>query len=599
MKKSKIRILSLVILVSVLLAGVPAGYVMASAQDGETVHDGDGQTDGQDGGEESAEEETEYIPESYYLPIESNKIKGWPQGKQIEAEAAAVMDASTGAFLYSKNAEAKEYPASITKIMTALVALENSSLDEEVTYSEIVFNIEFGSSHLGIQPGEKMTMEDALYGLMLESANDIAMGIAEHVAGSVDGFVQMMNDKAAQLGCVNTHFANPHGLFDEQHYTCARDMAIITQAAIANPTFCKITGTVEYTIEKTNKVDENRYLLNHQKMLYDDEFKYDGCLGGKTGFVTESLNTLVTFAQKDDKKLICIILKVNGSGKTFTETADLLDYGFTNFVNQDVKNPEANMSRAELMGICSFGKMGMMTDEELKKPAFIVNENTEVTVPAGTDPSAVKRKIEGQQAVYMYENWPVGEDQISLAPAAFNVSLPKASETYLKYQDRVPQTEESEGFIDNAVGTVQSVWNRFWGWIYDNDLLAALIVLILLLVLIPILVIGIVRNHNSQKIRKQRQREKEERIKREEEIDRKSTLEIEAELRAEIEADRLRREEEAARMMEEEKEEKEIEEAEKFIEQREAIEEAGSVNVKDVGQVTAEGGQDEEEEEQV
>ena len=136
MKKSKIRILSLVILVSVLLAGVPAGYVMASAQDGETVHDGDGQTDGQDGGEESAEEETEYIPESYYLPIESNKIKGWPQGKQIEAEAAAVMDASTGAFLYSKNAEAKEYPASITKIMTALVALENSSLDEEVTYSE-------------------------------------------------------------------------------------------------------------------------------------------------------------------------------------------------------------------------------------------------------------------------------------------------------------------------------------------------------------------------------------------------------------------------------------------------------------------------------
>ena len=199
----------------------------------------------------------------------------------------------------------------------------------------------------------------------------------------------------------------------------------------------------------------------------------------------------------------------------------------------------------------------------------------------------------------MYENWPVGEDQISLAPAAFNVSLPKASETYLKYQDRVPQTGESEGFRDNAVGTVQSVWNRFWGWINDNDLLAALIVLILLLVLIPILVIGIVRNHNSQKIRKQRQREKEERIKREEEIDRKSTLEIEAELRAEIEADRLRREEEAARMMEEEKEEKEIEEAEKFIEQREAIEEAGSVNVKDVGQVTAEGGQDEEEEEQV
>lgn len=597
MKKSKIWLLSLVVLVSLLMAGVPFEYVMASAQDDEEMNSGDGQ-DGQDGEDEDTEEETEYIPESYYLPIESNNIKGWPQGKQIEAEAATVMDASTGAFLYSKNAEAKEYPASITKVMTALVALENSSLDEEVTYSEIVFDIEFGSSHLGIQPGEKMSMEDALYGLMLESANDIAMGIAEHVAGSVDAFVQMMNDKAAQLGCVNTHFANPHGLFDEQHYTCARDMAIITQAAIANPTFCKITGTVEYTIEKTNKVDENRYLLNHQKMLYTDEFKYDGCLGGKTGFVTESLNTLVTYAQKEDKKLICIILKVNGSGKSFTETADLLDYGFANFAHQEVKNPKANMSRADLMGICSYGRIGLLTDEELKKPAVIMNENTEVTVPSGADLSAVKRKIMGQQAVYLYENWQVGEDEMSLAPVAFNVSLPSASETYLKYEAMVPQTEETEGFIDNAVSKVQNTWNIFWDWIYGNDLLAALIVLILLLVLIPALVIGLVRNHNSQKIRKQRQREKEERIKREEEIDRKSTLEIEAELRAEIEADRLRREEEAARMMEEEKEEKEIEEAEKFIEQREAIEESDSVNTGDAQEELPEDLQDDEEEEQ-
>lgn len=596
MKKSKIWLLSLVVLVSLLMAGVPSEYVMASAQDGEEMNSGDGQ-DGQDGDDEDTEEETEYIPESYYLPIESNNIKGWPQGKQIEAEAATVMDASTGAFLYSKNAEAKEYPASITKVMTALVALENSSLDEEVTYSEIVFDIEFGSSHLGIQPGEKMSMEDALYGLMLESANDIAMGIAEHVAGSVDAFVQMMNDKAAQLGCVNTHFANPHGLFDEQHYTCARDMAIITQAAIANPTFCKITGTVEYTIEKTNKVDENRYLLNHQKMLYTDEFKYDGCLGGKTGFVTESLNTLVTYAQKEDKKLICIILKVNGSGKSFTETADLLDYGFANFAHQEVKNSKANMSRADLMGICSYGKIGLLTDEELKKPAVIMNENTEVTVPSGADLSAVKRKIMGQQAVYLYENWQVGEDEMSLAPVAFNVSLPSASETYLKYEAMAPQTEETEGFIDNAVSKVQNTWNIFWDWIYGNDLLAALIVLILLLVLIPALIIGLVRNHNSQKIRKQRQREKEERIKREEEIDRKSTLEIEAELRAEIEADRLRREEEAARMMEEEKEEKEIEEAEKFIEQREAIEESDSVNT-GAGEELPEDLQDDEEEEQ-
>ena len=179
------------------------------------------------------EEETEDpYPDSYYLPIESNSVEGWPQAYAIQADAAVVMDAETGAFLFSKNMDAKEYPASITKIMTTMLALENCSLDTEITFSEsAVYNLEEGSSHAGIQVGEVMTMEQALYGLMLESANDIANGIAEQVSGSQSAFAELMTEKAAELGCVNTHFTNSHGLHNEEHYTCAYDMALTAQAA--------------------------------------------------------------------------------------------------------------------------------------------------------------------------------------------------------------------------------------------------------------------------------------------------------------------------------------------------------------------------------
>lgn len=592
MKKRKIPAAAVAFLLCILLVGIPAQQVWATGQEvegtgeqadyGETSDEqGDADPDG-DNSTDETEEETEYIPESFYLPIESNEIKGWPQGEKIEAEAAALMDASTGTFLYSKNMEAKEYPASTTKVMTALVALEHCSLDEEITYSEEVYNIEPGSSHLGIHPGEKMSMKDAMYGLMLASANDIAVGIAEHVAGSVEGFVQMMNDKAAQLGCTNTHFANPHGLFDENHYTCARDMALILQAAIQNPTFCEITGTVEYTIGKTNKVDEERFLLNHQKMLWDDEYKYDGCLGGKTGFVEESLNTLVTYAGKDDRKLICIILKVNGSGKTFTETAQLLDYGFGNFTNIEITEPYANLTRYELMGICNYGEVSLLMDQGLNQPAFTMEKGTVVTVPAGVGADKLKGRLDGNKLTYTYENWPVGQGELTMNPVLVEASQPQPSQTYLKYEERREKEAETESILNTAVESVQSLWDRFWDWIFDNDLMAAMIGLILIILLVPILIIGFVRNHNSQKIRKARQREKEERIKREQEIDKKTTEEIEAELRAELEADRIRREEEAAARMEQERIQKAMEEAEKLVEQKEAIEEAEKADPKEV-----------------
>lgn len=281
---------------------------------------------------EEPEETPDPFPPSYYLPIQTNELPGWPQGPQVEAESVILMDADYGVILYEKNAHQRQYPASITKIMTALLTVENANLSDVVTFSEnAVYGIEPGSSHIGIDVGEQLTVEQSLYGLMLASANEVAMGLAEHVAGSVEAFVDMMNRRAAELGCKDTHFVNPHGLHDENHYTTAYDMALIAKAAYQNRTFRGITGTAQYEIPPTNMEEETRYLVNNQKLLSTDEWYYLGCRGGKTGFTDQALNTLVTYAKRDNCTLICINLHTNGIVPIYTDTTTLLDYGFANF----------------------------------------------------------------------------------------------------------------------------------------------------------------------------------------------------------------------------------------------------------------------------
>ena len=187
----------------------------------------------------------------------------------MQAESAVVMEASTGTILYEKNPHEELYPASITKIMTTLLAVENCSLDEEVTFSyESVHNIDRESTHISRDVGEVMTMEQCLYAVMLGSANECAYAVAEHAGKGFENFIAMMNDKAQKLGCQNTHFNNPHGLTEEEHYTSAYDMALISQAAMKNDTFRAITGTKRYTIPVTNKhPNEETPLVNHHKML--------------------------------------------------------------------------------------------------------------------------------------------------------------------------------------------------------------------------------------------------------------------------------------------------------------------------------------------
>lgn len=251
---------------------------------------------------------------------------------EIVSETAIVINADTGQVLYDKNSDKVMYPASITKILTALVALEDGDLSSTITMShEAVFGIEAGSSHIALDEGEQINFEDAMYAVMLVSANEAAWGVAEHVGGTLSGFCDMMNKRAKELGCQNTNFVNANGLHDDNHYTTAYDMALITQEAIKNEEFLKLTSTLKHTIPPTNKNTE-RYLHQDNRMILENtDYYYEYCLGGKTGFTDQAGGTLVTWAKKDGATLICVVMNARSNAQNYTDSISLYNYCFDNY----------------------------------------------------------------------------------------------------------------------------------------------------------------------------------------------------------------------------------------------------------------------------
>lgn len=239
--------------------------------------------------------------EYYEQAPDTDSIEGWPQGPKIEGESAILVDMVTGAVLYSKNADKVQYPASITKIMTSLLAAEHLNMKDKIVMSQsAAYGITISdSSSIYADTGEEFTTEQAMMAVMLQSANEMTLALAEETSGSVKKFVELMNLKAKQLGCTGTHFNNPNGLPDELHYTTASDMAKIARAAWYNPTFRKYTTTTYYEIPPTNKFAETRYLLNHHKMMKGNTYAYEGVMGGKTGYTDAAGNTLVTYAKEE------------------------------------------------------------------------------------------------------------------------------------------------------------------------------------------------------------------------------------------------------------------------------------------------------------
>lgn len=324
---------------------------------------------------------TEYYNQEAF----TDSIEGWPKGPQIEAESAIVMDVYTETVLYAKNANKKQYPASITKIMTTLLGCENLNLSDKMVISEsAAYGIEPGSSSIYAETGEEFTVTQALMAVMLESANEMALAIGEEVSGSTKKFVELMNERARQLGCTKTHFNNPNGLPDETHYTTANDMAKIAKAAWYNPLFRKFTTKDLYEIPPTNKQPETRYLLNHHKMMAGRDYAYDGVLGGKTGYTDAAGSTLVTYAKRGSTILLVVVLNsVNGA---WADTAALLDYGFGNFERVKIKVDKEPVPVKTLPSEKYILKDGGDTFP------FHYMRNTYVTVPTGTDVSSLTTK---------------------------------------------------------------------------------------------------------------------------------------------------------------------------------------------------------------
>lgn len=246
----------------------------------------------------------------------------------IAAEGAVLMDASTGNVLFAKNGETKFYPASITKLMTALLVAENCGLDDKVTFSATATTgLEAGAVSINMVEGDVMTVRQSLYALLLKSANEVGNALAEHVAGSNAKFADMMNAKAAALGCANTHFTNPHGLNDTNHYTTPHDMALIARAAFQNDVVKTVASTRTYTLPATIKNPSGLSVTMGHKMLNPGDSRYyPGVIGGKTGYTSKAGNTLVTVVEKDGVRLIAVIMKSKSTH--YTDTKALFDYGF-------------------------------------------------------------------------------------------------------------------------------------------------------------------------------------------------------------------------------------------------------------------------------
>jgi D-alanyl-D-alanine carboxypeptidase (penicillin-binding protein 5/6) len=242
----------------------------------------------------------------------------------ISASSAILVDAKSGQVLYEKNVHEQRSIASTTKIMTAIIVLERAKLNEEVTIDNSASEV--GESELFLQPGEKMTVQDLLYGLLLHSANDAAVALAEYVAGSVTGFAELMNRKANSIGAKNTHFINPHGLYDANHYSTAYDLALITRYGFKDKMFAEIVATKEHTIPRQGKNAPSK-IKNHNKLLW----KYPYANGVKTGFIRQAGHCLVSSANRNGIQLISVVLNSPSAEACYNHSQNLLEYGFNEF----------------------------------------------------------------------------------------------------------------------------------------------------------------------------------------------------------------------------------------------------------------------------
>ena len=370
---------------------------------------------------------------AWLSPSDALAAAEWPSDVSIESDAGIVMDAKSGAVLYGKNIHSTYSPASITKVLTALIVLENCQMDEIVTFSRnAVYNVEENSTSAGYDTGDTATVKDCLYAVVLKSANEAANALAEHIAGTTESFAEMMNAKAAELGCRDSHFTNPSGLNDENHYVSAYDMALITSAAFENEMFSKIAATTYYNLPPNKLNPEGQGISPGNKMVkpnWPDQYRPE-VIGGKTGYTSIALNTLVICAEKNDTRLVTVILYSKAT--QYSDTKKLLDFGFRSF--QSVKIAEYDKTYSSIGDNLKIS--GLPTSD---KPILTVDPDSRITLPKTADFSEATAVLDytlpanapgGAIACvnYTLDDRFIGRAYLTLtdAPAASNVAVPQA-----------------------------------------------------------------------------------------------------------------------------------------------------------------------------
>ena len=302
----------------------------------------------------------------------------WPLDTGCQSEAGIVMDLDSGAVLFAQNIHVQEYPASITKLLTALVVVENTSMDEQVTFShDAVYNVESGSGNkLQLEEGDVLSVKDCLYVMLLQSSNQAANALAEHVGGSREAFADMMNEKAASLGCRESHFVNPSGLNDPEQLTSAYDMAQIGAAVFGNPTLLEICSTTSATLPPTiNNPNGRTYSMEHKLVVTgdsSDENYYPSAVAGKTGYTSLAGQTLVTYAEQDGRRQVAVTLK-STQRTHYSDTKTILNFGFARFKNVSVAENETDYVTGE--------EPVTIGDETYSPSDLYLDEKAVVTLP--------------------------------------------------------------------------------------------------------------------------------------------------------------------------------------------------------------------------
>ena len=407
------------------------------------------QTDGTQAENELTEEEKkmkEELDKAYSIPAESNAWEGWAKGPGTYGEAAIVMEADTGTILYAKDIDSRQYPASITKILTALLALENAQMTDQVVFShDCVSFLQPGDSSVGLKEGNIITMEQALYATLLASANEAAYAVAENTGKNAgydyNWFIQKMNSRTKELGGVNSNFVNPNGLHDANHYTCARDMALIGCELFKYPEFFQIVQTLEYKIPKSDTVEEHVFQQKDKMLRPQNVNYYKYAVGGKTGYTSDALSTLITMADNGKMKLVCVVLRTHGKN-VYPDTTNLLNYAFKKFKKIQVSEFEQSQDVEEIL-------------EEEGNAFVVVPKKAEFTdLAMEIRPDGVGS--EKGTLVYTYHGNQVGSVKARLSEQYLEANSLKAedvttedidSEDSAKETEISDETDESEGFL--------------------------------------------------------------------------------------------------------------------------------------------------------